>query len=70
VTPLDLVIAAAVLAAACWLLVRSLRRTGGGCAGCSGGGCGRGPREPAALVRLGRGSPDDRGGYPTADGSG
>ena len=52
-TPVDLVIAAAVLAAAGWLLVRSLRRTGGGCAGCSGAGCARGPRAPTALVRLG-----------------
>ena len=52
VGPSDLLIAAAVLAAAAWLLVRSIQRTGGGCHGCSGG-CARRPPVDA-LVRLGR----------------
>lgn len=54
----DILIAAAVLAAAGWILVRSFRR-GGGCGGCSGsGGCAR-RRPEDALVRLG-GSADRR----------
>lgn len=51
----DLVIAALVLAAAAYLLYRSLSRKGGACHGCAGG-CAERPREPegVALVRLRR----------------
>ncbi len=49
----DFVIAAVVLAAASWLLYRSMRRAGN-CHGCSGA-CGRPPEQGASgLVRLGK----------------
>jgi len=41
-----------VLGGALALLVRTLRRTKGGCAGCSGGGCISRP-EGDGVVRLG-----------------
>jgi hypothetical protein len=53
VSPLDLVIAGAILAAAGWLLCRSFSR-GGGCAACPNRGCAsRGRAQPEPLVRLG-----------------
>jgi hypothetical protein len=53
----DLVIAAAVLSAAGWLLWRSVARSKGGCHGCTSGGC-HGRKESAStpasgLVRIG-----------------
>jgi hypothetical protein len=57
VTPLDLVLAAAILAAAGWLLCRSFSRNGG-CAGCPNRGCGsRGSPRRAPLVKLGGSGP-------------
>ena len=53
VSAADLSIAAAVLAAALALLVRSVRRSAGGCAGCHGG-CGKVPAPGAGVVRLGK----------------
>ncbi|ACL66744.1 conserved hypothetical protein [Anaeromyxobacter dehalogenans 2CP-1] len=50
----DLVAAAVILGLAVWLLWRSAFRRGGGCAGCSGAGCGRPPEHGGALVKLGR----------------
>jgi hypothetical protein len=50
----DLIVALAVVAAAGWLLVRTIRR-GGACHGCSGGACGRRSEPGPALVTLGRG---------------
>jgi hypothetical protein len=49
----DLVLAAAILAGACWLLVRSFSRGRGPCAGCTGGGCGRREGAATGLVTLG-----------------
>jgi hypothetical protein len=55
----DLVIAAVVLAAASWLLYRSVRRAGN-CHGCSSGACGRPPEQGGSgLVRLGKHRPPD-----------
>jgi hypothetical protein len=49
----DLAIAIPIVLAATAVLVRSFRRKGGACAGCSGGACGKGP--PARdVVPLGR----------------
>jgi hypothetical protein len=45
----DLAIAIPILAAALAILVRSFRRKGGPCAGCSGGGCGKGPPAPDVV---------------------
>jgi hypothetical protein len=56
VSATDAVIAALVLAAAGWLLYRSLWRARGPCGGCSGGGCGRDRAAPEGLVKL-RGAP-------------
>lgn len=52
----DALITAAILAAACWLLYRSLWVRRGACAGCSSAGSCRGeaPRAAPALVPLGR----------------
>jgi hypothetical protein len=49
----DLVAALVIAGAALSLLIRTLRRTGGGCAGCSQA-CSRTPPAAASLVRLGR----------------
>jgi len=57
----DVVIAAVVLAAAGWLLWRSIRK-GGSCHGCAGG-CGRAPGGGPDLVRLGRRSGTQSGRY-------
>lgn len=50
-SPLDLAIAAAVLAGASWLLYRTFLRRGGACAGCSQRGACATPRP--GLVKLG-----------------
>jgi hypothetical protein len=60
---IDLTLAAAILAAAGWLLYRSYRRARGGCCGCSGG-CGESPKtDLVSLRRAGgvRSSPGARG---------
>jgi hypothetical protein len=49
----DLLVAAAILAGAAWLLYRSLWRSGGACHGCAGA-CRSVPRDAPGLVRLGR----------------
>jgi hypothetical protein len=49
--PVDLAISAGVLAAAAWLLYRSLVKGGGACGGCSQRGACHAPRQE--LVRLG-----------------
>jgi hypothetical protein len=49
--PVDLAIAAAVLAGASWLLYRTLVARGGACAGCSQRGACATPRP--GLVKLG-----------------
>lgn len=53
-TAADMAIAAAVLGAALWLLWRSVWRSKGGCAGCSGGACRSSQRDAAELVRIGQ----------------
>lgn len=50
----DIGIAVAVLAAAAWLLYRSLWKAGGHCHGCSGGACRPRQRDAAELVRIGQ----------------
>jgi hypothetical protein len=50
----DLATAVPILAAAIYLLVRSILRTKGGCHGCNAGGCGARPPAQGGLVRLGR----------------
>ena len=48
----DILLAGAILAGSCWLLYRSLVKSGGHCHGC--GGCGARTRQPESLVKLGR----------------
>jgi hypothetical protein len=69
----DVLVSAAILAVALWLLVRSVRRAGaGGCHGCTSGGCGtRRGSGVAPLVSIGSPRrPADGGDHPTAAGSG
>ena len=65
--PIDLAIAAAVLAGATWLLYRTLVRGGDACAGCSQRGACTPPRP--GLVRLGA-APSRRPPPPAGRGSG
>lgn len=61
-TAADMVIAAAVLCAAMWLLWRSVWGNKGHCVGCSGGACRPPQRDAAELVRIGQlRRPSDRG---------
>jgi hypothetical protein len=55
VSPVDAIIAAAILAGALWLLWRSLLRNPGRCAGCSSGACR--PTRETSLVSLGTNRP-------------
>jgi hypothetical protein len=50
----DLLYAVPILGISLWILWRSTVRSGGRCAGCSGGGCATPPKGGPGLVRLGR----------------